>query len=160
MDLVSGNHQAVTIIVSLSPQRPTLAEKRKPTALLYLSNHYQMTMLSLCLLFLAVISPAHAAVGKSTSRDAQAPFDPWQQNAHLCGDRRLGPVNIKAVLTRLRYPPEDGFKLDACGKPIKHRLTLTPGTLVDRFGAEGGTFVSPCGTPYEKRSLPPATDPR
>lgn len=32
-----------------------------------------------------------------------------------------------------------------------------PGTLVDRFGGEGGSFLSPCGTPYEKRSLPPAS---
>ena len=28
------------------------------------------------------------------------------------------------------------------------------GTLVDRYGDTGGTFVAPVGTPYEMRSLP------
>jgi hypothetical protein len=29
---------------------------------------------------------------------------------------------------------------------------------VDRYGYEGGTFVSPEGTPYENRSLAPGTE--
>jgi hypothetical protein len=33
-----------------------------------------------------------------------------------------------------------------------------PGELIDRFGFEGGTFVSPRGTPYPMRALPPGTD--
>lgn len=111
-------------------------------------------------------------------------FDASLQSTYLCGDKRLGPIDFnadgapKAVLKTYepfsescpgaflgefgkdqwyRYPPEDGFNLDAEGKPIKEKVTLTPGTLVDRFGAESGTYVSPCGTPYEKRSLPPAS---
>ena len=33
--------------------------------------------------------------------------------------------------------------------------TLQPGTRVDRYGAETGKFVSPEGTPYSNRALPP-----
>ncbi len=33
--------------------------------------------------------------------------------------------------------------------------TLKPGTIVDRYGREGGSFVSPKGTPFGQRSLPP-----
>jgi hypothetical protein len=29
------------------------------------------------------------------------------------------------------------------------------GTKLDRFGSEGGTFVSPKGAPYMQRALPP-----
>ncbi|WP_404460880.1 T7SS effector LXG polymorphic toxin [Sutcliffiella horikoshii] len=34
---------------------------------------------------------------------------------------------------------------------------LKPGTIIDRFGYEGGTFVSPYGVPYEMRALAPET---
>ncbi|PFN95686.1 hypothetical protein COJ85_25725 [Bacillus sp. AFS076308] len=36
-------------------------------------------------------------------------------------------------------------------------VTLKPGTIIDRFGYEGGTFVSPYGVPYEARALAPET---
>jgi RHS repeat-associated protein len=35
------------------------------------------------------------------------------------------------------------------------RTHLMPGEVVDRYGYEGGTFVSPKGTPFEMRALPP-----
>ncbi|GEM_PF-803436 len=35
------------------------------------------------------------------------------------------------------------------------RSTLSPGTRIDRFGHEGGTFASPEGTPFGLRGLPP-----
>lgn len=37
-------------------------------------------------------------------------------------------------------------------------MTLQPGIRIDRYGYEGGSFVAPEGTPYEKRSLAPGTD--
>jgi hypothetical protein len=49
------------------------------------------------------------------------------------------------------WPPNRGF----LGEP--ERVTLMPGTRVDRYGFEGGTFVSPEGTPYEMRLLAPGT---
>lgn len=36
-------------------------------------------------------------------------------------------------------------------------ITVRPGTIIDRFGYEGGTFVSPYGVPYEMRALAPET---
>lgn len=50
------------------------------------------------------------------------------------------------------WPPNRGFD----GNPIK--VTLEPGTLIDRYGYDGGTFVSPKGIPYTERSLPIGTD--
>ncbi|WP_346895551.1 TNT domain-containing protein [Clostridium sp. UBA7503] len=50
------------------------------------------------------------------------------------------------------WPPNRGFD----GTPTTEELE--PGTLVDRYGYDGGTFVSPKGTPYTERALPPGTD--
>ncbi|HCS1417880.1 TPA: glycohydrolase toxin TNT-related protein, partial [Shigella boydii] len=38
------------------------------------------------------------------------------------------------------------------------QYTLLPGTRIDRYGSEYGTFLSPEGTPYRARSLKPGTD--
>lgn len=46
------------------------------------------------------------------------------------------------------WPPNRGFH----GDP--GRATLVPGTVVDRYGAPSGTFVSPQGTPFPARALP------
>ncbi len=35
---------------------------------------------------------------------------------------------------------------------------IEPGTLIDRYGYDGGTFASPKGIPYTERSLPLGTD--
>ena len=50
------------------------------------------------------------------------------------------------------WPENRGFD----GKPSA--TILQPGTKVDRFGYDSGTFVSPVGTPYTNRSLPIGTD--
>lgn len=46
------------------------------------------------------------------------------------------------------YPPNNGFS----GTP--QRVTLGPGTVVDRYGPNEGVFASPYGTPTWARSLP------
>jgi len=46
--------------------------------------------------------------------------------------------------------PNRGF---AAGFTTKE--TLAPGTVIDRFGGRGGRFVSPAGTPFSARGLPP-----
>lgn len=56
---------------------------------------------------------------------------------------------------RWRFPPERDFSLDDGGTPNKRTITLTKGTLVDRFGAETGRFLAPAATPYAQRALPP-----
>lgn len=37
------------------------------------------------------------------------------------------------------------------------RVDLAPGTLLDRYGAEGGRFLAPAGTPFEARAMPPSS---
>ncbi len=51
-----------------------------------------------------------------------------------------------------RWPKRDGFK----GKVID--VTLEPGTIIDRYGYDTGSFVSPYGTSYTQRALPPGTN--
>ncbi len=52
------------------------------------------------------------------------------------------------------YPANRGF----VGDPVDE--TLLPGTIIDRFGFEGGTFAAPQGTPSAMRALPPGTTDR
>ncbi|RFB15389.1 DUF4237 domain-containing protein [Bacillus sp. HNG] len=51
----------------------------------------------------------------------------------------------------INWPPNRGV----LGKT--ETQILKPGTIIDRFGYEGGTFVSPYGVPYEMRALAPET---
>ena len=50
------------------------------------------------------------------------------------------------------WPPNRGFD------ETPTTVTLIPGTLIDRYGYDGGTFVSPKGTSYTKRALATGTD--
>lgn len=50
------------------------------------------------------------------------------------------------------YPPNQGFA-GASGE-----ASLVPGTVVDRYGGTGGSFLSPAGTPLAARSLPFGTE--
>ncbi|WP_144550360.1 T7SS effector LXG polymorphic toxin [Peribacillus simplex] len=54
--------------------------------------------------------------------------------------------------------PNDGFKLDAAGNPIKEPYISKIGEVIDRYGPAEGRFTSPVidGKPYsyEQRSLP------
>jgi hypothetical protein len=54
------------------------------------------------------------------------------------------------------FPPSDGFQLNTASQPIDGNITLAVGTMLDRFGPETGTFLSPAGAPYNQRSLPPS----
>ncbi|HEV8656774.1 MAG TPA: glycohydrolase toxin TNT-related protein [Candidatus Limnocylindria bacterium] len=56
--------------------------------------------------------------------------------------------NTAARATTRDFAPNRGF----LGEPS--REVLRPGTRVDRYGSEQGTFVSPQGTSFEARSLP------
>ncbi|MEU5806603.1 TNT domain-containing protein [Streptomyces sp. NPDC047718] len=63
-----------------------------------------------------------------------------------------------------KYPNSDGFARDPSGQIIATETTLEPGLLLDRFGAEFGSFLAPAGTKYGERSIPPSNlntqDPR
>ncbi len=47
------------------------------------------------------------------------------------------------------WPPNKGF-----AEPPVEKV-LEPGTVLDRFGENGGRFLSPAGTPYDARALSP-----
>ncbi|WP_327591680.1 TNT domain-containing protein [Streptomyces chartreusis] len=53
------------------------------------------------------------------------------------------------------YPDNDGFVLEN-GEPVRYPLTLGVGQLVDLFGSGFGRFLSPAGTAYTQRSIPPS----
>ncbi|KAF9980100.1 hypothetical protein BGZ75_008826 [Mortierella antarctica] len=104
---------------------------------------------------------------------------------YLCGDARLGPQKLPQVFPLddithpydrfgglcpaaflkkwidpntgwYRYPPKGGFQLDTNDQPIQGNITLTAGTLLDRFGSEYGYYLAPSGAPYPQRALPPS----
>lgn len=64
------------------------------------------------------------------------------------------------------YPKDDGFAHDAKGQPIAVPMVLPAGQnlMVDRFGNESGTFLSPAGAKFGQRAIPPSNlntnDPR
>lgn len=65
------------------------------------------------------------------------------------------PPNIRPDLAekwhpngQIMWPPNDG----CAAAPVSQ--TLPTGTLIDRFGSEGGTFFSPRGESYAARAVP------
>lgn len=113
-------------------------------------------------------------------------FNSSLANEVFCGDPRLGPIDYqshdsKAIVPitrtwhrlgrlcpgeflkkwtnkdgRFIYPIEDGFQLDSHKHAMKQTAVLCPGTLIDRFGGEQGSFLAPAGMRYEARSIPPS----
>jgi Tuberculosis necrotizing toxin len=55
------------------------------------------------------------------------------------------------------YPPDNGYVIAPDGRPIETTQTLTPGTDIDRYGSEYGSFLAPEGAPYASRSIPPSS---
>ena len=105
------------------------------------------------------IASAHAASG---AENRVWGFDLAEQ-IHVGGQRALTPElhqgyelaeydsasgSLLAARGGLKWPPNRGF----AGKP--RSTTLQPGTRIDRYGSEAGTFTSPAGTPFGARSLP------
>ncbi|KAF4448349.1 filamentous hemagglutinin / adhesin [Fusarium austroafricanum] len=104
--------------------------------------------------------------------------------AYICRDARLGPEKLPKKLPlstfvesynrfggltpaqflqkwtdekgSYKYPPQNGFQLDANGHAINGTMVLQPGTLVDRFGSAYGSFISAAAAPYSQRALPPS----
>lgn len=82
----------------------------------------------------------------------------------LDGWHRTGALEPSAFLQRYwdgppetgrwKYPPHDGFA-EVNGVPDRTDDALPPGSMLDRFGPDSGTFLAPAGDPYPARSLPP-----
>lgn len=83
----------------------------------------------------------------------------------LAGYSRFGGLTEKAFMARYwdakagswNWPPASGFVTAPDGSQLEYKITLQPGTLLDRYGSVYGQFVSPAGTPFAERALPPAS---
>ncbi len=78
----------------------------------------------------------------------------WQR---LAGFSPRGYLKLfyDKVAKSWRYPPQGGYQLTPLGAPVVGPVSLIEGQLIDRFGSEGGTYLSPAGTPYAARGIPP-----
>ncbi len=78
----------------------------------------------------------------------------WQR---LAGFSPRGYLKLfyDKVAKSWRYPPQGGYQLTPLGVPVVAPVSLIEGQLIDRFGSEGGTYLSPQGTPYAARGIPP-----
>ncbi|GJJ70337.1 hypothetical protein EMPS_02686 [Entomortierella parvispora] len=79
--------------------------------------------------------------------------DPYDRLGGLCAAEFLAKWTVNGSYT---YPVKDGFLLNIAGEPIKGTAKLLEGTLLDRFGSEYGSFLSPAEAPYPQRSIPPS----
>ena len=81
----------------------------------------------------------------------------------LAGYKRLAGMTAKGYLRTYydsagktwRYPPQGGYQVTPEGQPVKMQLALFAGQRIDRFGSEFGGYLSPEGTPYGARGIPP-----
>ncbi|CAO5230132.1 exported hypothetical protein [Frankia sp. AgKG'84/4] len=80
----------------------------------------------------------------------------WSRTGPYWPDRFLSVFWDPAV-GGWRYPPQDGFVVRPDGTPVKAPVVLNAGWEVDRYGAEGGRYLAPDGTPYAERSIPPSS---
>ena len=127
--------------------------------------------LMLPLLGLAAAAPS-ASRTQGDVCDCNGTRSDGTQPGTICGDWRLGPVVLPVMLPlgtimssydrfgglspgkflekwtdekgNYKYPPQNGFQLDAKKQAINGTLLLEPGTLVDRFGSEYGKFPVYC----------------
>ncbi len=91
--------------------------------------------------------PVEEEAAAAKPKAAAAPTPAQSQTA-----KRLG-VDPKWVEPNgdVRWPPNDGFN----GPPTQ--TTLQPGTRIDRYGSPNGKYLSPAGTPFDQRALPPSS---
>jgi len=78
----------------------------------------------------------------------------WDRLAHMSAKKYLATY-YDATAKSWRYPPQGGYQLTPEGVPVKMQLTLFAGQRIDRFGSEFGGYLSPEGTPYYARAIPP-----
>ena len=71
-----------------------------------------------------------------------------------CKDVFDNPKYYNQETGAINWPENNGF----AHTPIDE--VLQPGTRIDRYGSDFGSFVSPEGTPYEMRAVAPGTDQR
>jgi RHS repeat-associated protein len=75
----------------------------------------------------------------------------WKDPVGLAKSKNCDCKPTPCTALQTYYPPNNG----AIG-PTKTE-TLAKGKVVDRYGYDGGSYVSPVGTPYGARALPPGS---
>jgi hypothetical protein len=108
-----------------------------------------MTKRLICslLLALALLGPTHLTPARAqTTQATNTPPSGWPANLQWT----LVPKWIQWVADKamISWPPNDG----CAAAPVT--ATLPVGTLIDRFGSEGGTFFSPKGESFDSRAVP------
>lgn len=78
---------------------------------------------------------------------------PYDRLGGLCAAQFLAKWTVNGTYT---YPDHNGFVISTSDEPIKGITILPAGTLVDRFGSEYGSFLSPAEAPYPQRAIPPS----
>ncbi|MTE17084.1 TNT domain-containing protein [Nocardia aurantiaca] len=80
----------------------------------------------------------------------------------LAGYQRLGNLSEDQFVAKYvkadgswNYPLDDGFVIVE-NRTAAHPDVLLPGMRVDRFGSTNGKFLSPVGTPFSARAIPPS----
>ena len=101
----------------------------------------RLARLPLLWLMLAAIVPPACTPSPAPQTSSAAPALP----PYLRQD--LYPRWIDAQ-AQVRWPPDNG----CAAAPVAS--TIPPNTLIDRFGSENGTFVSPKGQPFAARAVP------
>jgi len=101
---------------------------------------------SLCI-SLVLLGPAQV-VPALAQTDQAATAAPAGFPANLRWDLVPKWIQWTASKVTISWPPNDG-----CAQ-VPQSQTLAAGTLIDRFGSEGGSFFSPKGESFKSRAVP------
>ncbi|ANO00218.1 Uncharacterised protein [Mycobacteroides abscessus subsp. massiliense] len=82
---------------------------------------------------------APAAILKDWNPTGGMPWKEFESQFGTPGEARIWPTENQG------FPP--GY--------VPHEANLPPGTIIDRFGSDGGRYLAPDGTPFADRALAP-----
>jgi hypothetical protein len=85
-------------------------------------------------------------------------FDGYDRHAVHCPHGYLSAFwHLVKDKPRWKFPDHGGFAVmqrEGTSTPIMAEVILPVGTLVDRFGDPGGSYLAPAGTPFKLRAIP------
>ncbi len=89
-----------------------------------------------------VCKPVASALGRAATNAAKTART-WTTRAEP----------VRGIVTRLAQ--QQAAASSSTSHILQRPSRRTPGTAISRYGAEGGRFASPAGTPFSARGLPP-----
>jgi len=96
----------------------------------------------------------HAQPGGNLISNSYDPLNGLSKADFIARYWNRDSVNYDGSLGGWRYPPNEGFD-ESPGISLPKATDLPVGFQFDRFGEGWGSFVSPVGTTFEGRGLPP-----